>query len=282
MTSDRQSPTVRRRRLSAELRRLRDQARMTSTEVAESLGWSRGKLSRIENAQWQRPNPRDVQDLLDLYGVTDDVQRAALIQLAKDSRQRGWWTAYRDVLAGSYVDLEAEASVIRTYEPLIVPGLLQTAAYIETVTRTALPRDPSDISRRVELRLERQRLLTKDDPLRCHAIIDETALIRPLGSVAAHRDQLQAIINAASLPNVTVQVMPLNVGMHPGVAGPFVLMEFPEDPLLVHIETGTDGLYLEKSEEVDRYTLVFNHLRAMALMPDASVSYLSEMVDRLG
>ena len=281
MISDRHSPTVRRRRLSAELRRLRDQAQMTSTEVAETLEWSRGKLSRIENAQWLRPNPRDVQDLLDVYGITDVEQRNALITLARESRQQGWWTAYKDVLAGSYIDLEAEASVIRTFEPLVIPGLLQTADYAERTMRAALLRDPEEIPRRVALRMNRQSILTKDRHPAFHAIIDEAALIRPMGSVAIQRTQLQKLVEVGSLGHITLQIMPLSSGMHPGLAGQFVIMDFPDDPPIVYVETGTDGLYLEKLDELARYTLVFQHLCTTALAPEASVAYLSDMISKL-
>ncbi|MEV0420413.1 helix-turn-helix domain-containing protein [Streptosporangium canum] len=281
MTTSRQSPTVRRRRLSAELRRLREAANMTADSVAERLEWSRGKLSRIENAQWQRPNPRDVRDLLDVYGVIDPGQREAMITLARESRQRGWWTTYKDVLAGSYVDLEAEASAISTFEPLVIPGLLQTPAYTAEITRAALVRDPAEVERRVALRMKRQCLLTQEDAPRFWAVIDEAALIRPLSSPLVVQEQLQRLIDTEPLEHVTIQVLPLAAGLHAGMAGQFVIMEFPEDPKIVYVETGTDGLYLEKPQELARYTLVFQHLCATALAPDASLAYLSDMIDKL-
>jgi hypothetical protein len=281
MTTSRQSPTVRRRRLSGELRRLREAANMTADSVAERLEWSRGKLSRIETAQWQRPNPRDVRDLLDVYGVVDPGQREAMITLAKESRQRGWWTAYKDVLAGSYIDLEAEASTISTFEPLVIPGLLQTPAYAAEITRAALVRDPAEVERRVTLRMERQKLLTQKDSPRFWVVIDEAALVRPLSSPPVFREQLQRLIDTEPLEHVTIQVLPLTAGLHAGMAGQFVIMEFPEDPKIVYVETGTDGLYLEKPEELARYTLVFQHLCATALAPDASLVYLSGMLDTL-
>ncbi|MEV7008761.1 helix-turn-helix transcriptional regulator [Streptosporangium sp. NPDC051022] len=277
----RQSPTVRRRRLSAELRRLRESANMTADAVAEQLEWSRGKLSRIENAQWQRPNPRDVRDLLDVYGVTDQGQREAMIALARESRQRGWWTAYRDILAGSYVDLEAEASAISTFEPLVIPGLLQTPAYAAEITRAALVHDPAEVERRVALRMERQRLLAQADPPRLWAVIDEAALIRPLSSPLIAREQLQRLIDTEPLEHVTIQILPLAAGLHAGMPGQFVIMEFAKDPRIVYVETGTDGLYLEKPEELARYTLVFQHLCATALAPNASLAYISDMIDKL-
>src|SRR5512139_508119 len=137
------SPTLRRRRLSAELRRLREVSGLTAEEVSRRLEWSRGKLTHIERAQWRRPSPRDVRDLLEVYGVTDPERREALITLAREARERGWWSAYQDLLKGPYVDLENEASTIRAYRALTVPGLLQTRAYAAELIAAGSPASPA-------------------------------------------------------------------------------------------------------------------------------------------
>jgi hypothetical protein len=283
------SPTLRRRRLAKLLNELRDQAGLTAEEAADQLRksggrWSKSKISRIEDPRYPAPSVRDVRDILDLYSVQDLSQREAFVQLVADAGQQGWWTAYKDVLAGSYVDFEAEASSIRTFEPLVIPGLLQTPAYCAEIIRSSLVPAPAEIERRTGLRMKRQEILQRPNPPQLWAVLDEAALRHPATNPDVRREQLQWLIDTGPMEHVTIQVLPSSAGPHPGLAGQFVILDFiePLDPSIVYIETGTDGLYLERQEELARYTLIFQHLSAIALSPDASIRFIGDLVDQPG
>lgn len=276
------SPTVRGRRLRYELRRLRDEAGLTRDEAARRLDWFGSKVSRIETGQ-SRVQTGDVRDLLEVYGVTDAATVDALVQLAREARKRGWWTRYTDVLgSGAYVGLEAEASALRTYQPQTVPGLLATEGYTRALIHSALIRaTPDEVERRVQARMARQDILTRPDAPEIWAVLDEPVIRRPVGGPAVMRAQLQHLIDLTSDSNstITIQVLPLAVGSHPGLDGPFVILDFAsaEDPSVVHLETATDGLYLEETTEIDRYTLKFDHLRASALSTDESAALIAQV-----
>jgi transcriptional regulator with XRE-family HTH domain len=278
------SPTVRGRRLRYELRRLREQAGLTRDETARRLDWSGSKISRIETGQ-SRAQTGDVRDLLDVYGVTGD-HAEALVQLAREARKRGWWTAYNDVFTGTYVGLEAEASAMRTYEPQIIPGLLETEDYTRALIRAGLVRaDPDEIERRVQARMARQEILTRPDAPEIWAVLDEPAVRRPVGGPAVMNAQLRHLIDVTAAPNstITLQILPLAVGSHPGLSGPFVILDFPssEDPPVVYLETATDGLYLEETAETERYNLMFDHLRASALSASESASLIARLAEEM-
>jgi transcriptional regulator with XRE-family HTH domain len=279
----RRSPTVRRRRLGIELRKLREAAGKTAQQVTKELEWSPGKLTRLEKAQAVKPMVVDTRLLLDLYGVpSEDPRREELLTLTRQARQSGWWSSYKDVLDDSFVEFEAGAEKIRTFQLATVPGLLQTPAYAAAINRGALIRDPAELDRLVQFRMERQRILAHDDPPSVWAVIDEAALLRRFGTVADQREQVQRLIETAPLEHVTVQVLPVETGPHPGLSGSFVILDFPEaDPSLVYMETQHNSLYLEGREEINRYSLIFQHLSASALSPDATTAYLGELVDRL-
>lgn len=280
------SPTARARRLRHELRRLREEAGLTYSEVAHRLEWSPSKLSRIENGQ-SRVNAGDVIDLVGVYGITDETTREALIQLAREARRRGWWTRYTDVLgSGTYIGLEAEASAIRTYESQFVPGLLQTEDYARAVISGGQVRpDPEAVERRVAARMARQELFTRPEPPEIWAVLDESVIMRPVGGPAVMRAQLRHLIEVTTRPNtiVTLQVLPLSVGAHPGMSGPFVILGFqnPKDPPMIHLETATDGLYLEEPPDIERYTLRFNHLVARALGPSESRAMITGLAEQM-
>ena len=280
------SPTARARRLRYELRRLREEAGLTHSEVAHRLEWSSSKLSRIETGQ-SRVNTGDVADLLSVYGVSDEISREALIQLAREARRRGWWTRYTDVLgSGTYVGLEAEASSIRTFESQFVPGLLQTEDYARAVISGGQVRpDPEAVERRVAARMARKELFTRPEPPELWAVLDESVILRPVGGPAVMRDQLRHLIEASTRPNatVTLQILPLSAGAHPGMSGPFVILGFqnPKDPPMVHLETATDGLYLEEPPDIERYTLRFSHLVARALGPNESRDMIAGLAERM-
>ncbi|HEX3590503.1 MAG TPA: helix-turn-helix transcriptional regulator [Pseudonocardiaceae bacterium] len=275
------SPTVRRRRLAAELRRLRDQAQLTIEDVAEKLKCSSSKISRIETGH-VGVSPKDARELLRLYGVPgDDLE--ALVQLAREARRKGWWHSYNEVFTGAFVGLEAEASSLRAYQALLIPGLLQTEDYMRAVIRAARPdATPPQVDKRVHARVARQRLLTEPDPPRYWAIVDEAVLCRSVGGDAVMRAQLEMLLGKAALPHVTIQVLPFSVGAHAGMEGSFLILGFPEqaDPDVVYVDSTTAGIYLEEPAEILRYTLMFDHLRAAALSPDDSLTRIAEGMSR--
>lgn len=275
------SPTIRRRRLSEELKRLRLAADLTLEEAADRLEWSRAKIANIETGKRKRPNVTDVDLLLTVYGITDDRQRQALLTLTRQAREKGWWTNYDDFLKGSYVGFEAEASMISTYQWGAIPGLLQTRAYAAASAQAALvPRD--GVERVVEARMRRQEILHRDVPPTLWAIIDESVVKRPAVAEdpAVMLEQLRYLVDIIEATNsVTVQVLPLNKGLHAGTGGGFVLLEFanPLDRPIVYLETRSDDLYLEADEELSDYRLVLDHLKGTALSPKDSLSYLTQL-----
>jgi transcriptional regulator with XRE-family HTH domain len=280
-----QSPTIRRRRLALELRRLRETAGLTCEQVAEHLECSASKISRVETGRVS-VSPRDVRDMLDLYDVPGE-QREGLVQLARDSRQKGWWHAFSDTMLpqfATYLGLESAASEIRIYEVNLIPGLLQTEDYARAVIRAGMMNSPSeDVERSVALRMARQPAVTRDDPPKVWAVMDEAALRRRVGGASLMRMQLEHLLTQAQLPNVAVQVIPFAGGAHPAMGRPFVILVFPDrvDTDVVYLEDLTSSLYLEDVAEVDRYNVFFNHLRATALsFADSSAliaSVLKEM-----
>jgi transcriptional regulator with XRE-family HTH domain len=263
---------VRRRQLMAELRRLRDAARLTQEDVARSLDWHPTKVMRIETGR-TAPHPNDVRVMLGLYGVSAPEQVTALVKLAQDARQRGWWYSYRDVLLNRYeffIGLESEASSIRNFELAMVPGLLQTEDYARALIRGGpMELDAEEVERRVEVRMTRQQALGRDDRPQLWVILDEAAIRRTVGGAAVMRGQLESLAKAAELGRTTVQVVPFGAGAHPGQLGPFVILGFPEpaEPEVVTMETAGGNLYVDKPEEVRLYTTAFDHLRAVALSP---------------
>ena len=279
------SPTVRRRRLALELRRLRESARLTCEEVAEHLECSASKISRVETGRVS-VSPRDVRDMLALYGVPE-AARAELMQLARDSRQKGWWHAYSDAIEphfAAYLGLESAASEIRIYEVSLIPALLQTEEYARAVISAGMVSGkPDDVSRSVQLRMARQPASTREDPPKLWAVLDEAALRRRVGGSALMRIQLEHLLDMARLPNVAIQVIPFCGGAHPAMGRPFVILVFTEriDPDVVYLEDLTRAMYLEDGDEVDRYHTFFDHLRATALSFDESaaliISVLKEM-----
>jgi transcriptional regulator with XRE-family HTH domain len=279
------SPTVRRRRLALELRRLREAAKLTCEEVAERLECSASKISRVETGRVS-VSPRDVRDMLEIYGIPED-QRESLVQLARDSRQKGWWQAYSDTIQpqfATYLGLESAASEIRIYEVSLIPELLQTEDYARTVISAGMVNSPrEDIERRVALLMARQPALTRADPPKLWAVVDEAALRRRVGGASLMRLQLDFLLGIASLPNVAVQVIPFGGGAHPAMGRPFVVLVFPEraDPDVVYLEDLTSALYLEDVNEVDRYNVFFNHLRATALSFDDSSALIASVLKEM-
>jgi len=257
-------PTVQRLVLGSQLRRLRESRGISAEQAAESIRGSHSKISRMEHGRVGFKE-RDVGDLLTLYGVTDNEERAALINLAREANTPGWWHAYSDILPSwlePYVGLEAAASVIRNYEIQSIPGLLQTESYARALIEHGSAASESEIARRSELRVSRQEILRRPDAPQLWAVIDEAALRRPVGTVEVLREQLQYLIEAADLPTVTLQVLPFRVGAHSAMGGPFTILRFAEPDLqdVVYIEQLTSALYLDKPAEVDSYLEVMEQL----------------------
>ncbi|WET81913.1 helix-turn-helix transcriptional regulator [Amycolatopsis sp. QT-25] len=276
-----QGPTVRRRRLASELRRLREAADLTIDEVSEKLECSASKVSRIETGH-VGVTPRDARDMLELYGIAGDEQEA-LVQLAREARKRGWWHAYNEVFTGTFVGLEADASSLRAFQALLVPGLLQTERYAKAVIRAMRPdAEDAEIRRRVAARMARQELLTDPSPPEYWAVMDEAVLHRTVDGPEVMAEQLYRMVTMAAQPNVTVQIVPFGAGAHPGMEGPFLIMGFPElaDTDVVYVDSTSSGLYLEEPPDVRRYALMFDHLRAAALKPDDSVEVIAEAAGR--
>jgi transcriptional regulator with XRE-family HTH domain len=263
------------------LRRFREAARFTCEDVAEHLECSTSKISRIETGRVS-VSPRDVRDMLDLYGVSSP-ERDSLVQLARESRQKGWWHAYGDAIEpwfATYIGLESAASEIRIYEVTLIPGLLQTEDYARAVIAAGAMDDADAVERTVAFRMARQPALTTPDPPQLWAVLDEAALHRRVGGAGVMRFQLEHLLSLAQLPNVAIQVLPFGAGAHPAMGRPFVILGFPEraDPDVVYLEDLTSALYVENVEEVDRYNVFFNHLRASALPFEDSAALITSAI----
>ncbi|MFF3454614.1 helix-turn-helix domain-containing protein [Streptomyces sp. NPDC002730] len=274
------NPTVRRRRLGQELRRLRELKGMTAEEVAERLLVSQSKISRLENGR-RSISQRDVRDLCGVYEVEDHRIVDSLMQMAKDSRQQGWWHAFGDIPYSVYIGLETDAASLRVYEPQVVPGLLQTRQYAEALIAGALPESgTTDIEKRVSVRLRRQeRINDAEHPLRLWVVVDEAALRRLVGDKQLMREQLEHLVELSQLPHVTVQVLPFDMGAHPGINGQYAILEFPDasDSSVVYIEGVTSDLYLEKANDVQKYSVMYEHLRAQALNVDQTRQFIADI-----
>ncbi|WP_432096978.1 helix-turn-helix domain-containing protein [Streptomyces sp. bgisy100] len=274
------NPTVRRRRLGQELRRLRELKGMTAEEVADRLLVSQSKISRLENGR-RSISQRDVRDLCGVYEVEDHRIVDSLMQMAKDSRQQGWWHAFGDIPYSVYIGLETDAASLRVYEPQVMPGLLQTRAYAEAVITGALPEaSQTDIEKRVQVRVRRQeRITSEENPLRLWAVLDESTVRRMVGGRQIMRDQLDHLIELSQLPHVTVQIMPYTMGAHPGVTGQYTILEFPDaaDSSVVYLEGVTSDLYLEKANDVQSYSVMYEHLRAQALNVEQTRQFITDV-----
>jgi transcriptional regulator with XRE-family HTH domain len=257
--------TVRRMQLGARLRALRLAKGLSREEAGHPIRASDSKISRMELGRVSFKN-RDIVDLLTLYGVNDPVERDQLLALAREANTPSWWHPYGDVLDPwfqNYLDLEQAADLIRTYEIQFVPGLLQTDAYARAVIRLGHgDAHPDEIDRRANLRMARKELLQRPDGPRLWAVVDEAVLRRPIGGRAVLREQVTALLDSCRMPTVQLQVMPFESGGHAAAGGAFSVLRFPYRELsdVVYIEHLTSGLYLDKPEDVDRYTAAIGRL----------------------
>ena len=277
-------PTVPRLMLGTRLQRLRLAAGITADLAGDAIRASRSKISRMENGRVGL-KVRDVSDLLDLYGITDEKERAGMLALARESGGHGWWSGFDDVMTDwlqEYIGLEAAASLIRTFELQFVHGLLQTEAYARAVTLLCYPNAPRDeIDRRVDLRMRRQERIVDDGgPPRVWSVIDEGTLRRPVGGAAVMRGQLQRLIELAGLREVTIQVMPFARGAHAAAGGSFTLLRFaePDVPDIVYLEHLTGAHCLDKRVDVDRYAEAMNKLNVAALPPEETRDFLARIL----
>jgi transcriptional regulator with XRE-family HTH domain len=273
------SPTVRRKRLTVELRRLREQAGLTCEDVGHRLECSGTRISRMETGRIGA-RPGDVRELLEIYGVIG-AEADSVVQLARDARRKGWWHAYSRVLPPwfeAYVGLESDAARLHDFQPSVVPGLLQTEDYARAIMRSGPHADGGeDIDLRVALRMRRQAILDRPGLPQVQVILGESVLWMQVGGPAVMRAQLLRLADLAAGPDLTLQVLPLCTAAHAQPAGPFTMLEFadPADPTMVYLEHLTGSLLLEDEEEVQRYRAMFDHLRAEALDPGPSADLIA-------
>jgi len=275
-------PTVLRMLLGSQLRLHREASGISTEDAGYEIRASRSKISRMENGRVSFKE-RDVSDLLTLYGVTDDTVRSGLLSMARQANAQGWWTRFGDVLPDwfdAYLGLEEGAALIRIYELQFVHGLFQTRDYARAVTGIGRKGvDEEEIERRVDVRMRRQQLLTRDQPPKIWAVMDEAALRRPVGGRPVMRGQLDHLLEMAELPHVTLQVVPFNRGSHAAAGGAFTILRFgePDLPDVVYLEQLTSALYLEKREDLDYYLEVMDRLCSEASTPADTLQTLTEI-----
>jgi len=279
-------PTVRRRRLGTELRKLRESNGFKLEEVAAQLGVAPSTLSRIETGKAPTKSAY-LNQMLEMYGVADAGQRQVLVDMAREGHRKGWWAAYDDVLPSGfdiYVGLEAETAAVRGYEISVVHGLLQTPDYARAVLREMFPRHAAEqIDRLVDLRIERQRRFDDELPLELWAILDEAVIRRPVGGTAVMCAQLEHLLVMADRPGLTLQILPFSCGAHAGHGGPFTILEFPNrsDSQVSYVESVAGNIYLEKDREMRLRSEAFDRLIAAALAPGASADMIAQAANEL-
>jgi transcriptional regulator with XRE-family HTH domain len=274
-------PAALRRRLRTELRRARDDAQKTQRDVAEALFWSPSKVIRIESGQ-TGVSVTDLKALLDFYGVRDDAKVAELVEMARRSRKQRW-SQYRDVVTAEvamYYGYEASASIVRQFEPLLIPGLLQTPTYMRALLDGVFQEDERTIERRVEARVERQKLLDREDVRELIFIVDEAAVRHVVGGPQAMAEQLEHITALADRPDVTFRVIPFSVGGYIGLRGPFSLLQFPgqDDADVVYLEGLESAFFHDNDERTGQYRGIFEDLESKALSEEASIELLGSIV----
>jgi transcriptional regulator with XRE-family HTH domain len=283
------SPLVQRRRLRAELRAARLEAKLTQDQVAKALDWSQSKVIRIE-AGSVGISTTDLKALLGVYGIDDPRHIDKLVVLGKGARERGWWSHYRELLSTGggnellqLIEYESGATVRRQFEPLLVPGLLQTEEYARAIISTFAPADR--VEKLVEIRMKRQELVNRPDAPRMFFILDEAVIRRQVGGKDVMRRQIARLIELGSGPDLTVEVVPFSVGTHPGLRGQFTVLEFPDpedDDVLFLENTGGDLIRREEPDQVLPYLEAFEQLRAISRGPRGSADYLREVGEAMG
>jgi len=277
------SPTVLRMILSRQLQALREKAGMSYQQAGEAIYSSEWTIRRMERSEGGL-KPLTLKSLLMAYGITDKSEIDAFLALARQAGTPGWWHSYDDILPAWFrtaVGLEEAATLIRAYEPQVIPGLLQTQGYIRAITAASFPAATDDFSERaVALRLARQQLLHRPDPPGYWVVLDETALRRPIGSRHVMRDQIEHLIAAAQQPGITIQVIPFSAGWHPALYGMFWIFRFPDAQLpdIVYSEALTGANYLSKPEETARYAEALDRMCAQAASPEHTITILRDIM----
>lgn len=277
------SPLVQRRRLRTELKRARLDKGLTQEQVAQDMEWSLSKMIRIETAT-TGISTNDLKALLPLYGITDTEQTEHLITLARAARERSWWNAYKDVAPTTLLQLieyESAASAVRQFETMFVPGILQTEEYARAVIEDFYDDTPASerVAALVELRTRREELLERASAPRFYFMLDEAVIRRTVGSAPTMRRQLRRLIEAASKPNITIEIITFAAGLHPGMKGPFEVVEFadPADGDVVFLESPRGDMVSDEPVDTLHYREAFDHLRKASLGPRESGSYLAEV-----
>jgi len=281
--SNSSSPLVPRRRLRLELRKARQEAGLTQEAVATAMDWSLSKIIRIETGA-VGISTNDLTALLRLYNIADTRRTRDLISLAKTARQPAWWSRYRESLSSTfftYIEYEASASAIRQYEPIVVPGLLQTKKYAHAVVaRYRSKFTAEEVTIRVDLRMERQQILAQPTPPELYMVMDEAVIRRLVGEQGLRDEQLARLIELASSPNITIEIIPFNKGLHPGIAESFTILEFDNesDSDILYFESARDFLFTrDDAEEVSIYREMFEGLRGASLGPAGSLGFLKKI-----
>jgi len=274
------SPTARRRRLSIELKQLREKSALTCAQVGEALDWSGSKVNRMETGSG-RIQPSDIEALCRFYGTTDEL-REFLKTLARQAKTRGWWQVHGAGVPewfNIYIGLEQDAATFRQYQCELLPGLMQTTAYAGELHKAGAHMSADDIDRAVRVRIERQAMLTRPDAPDAWFVVNEGAVRNVIGDQALMREQLERVLESAELPSVTLQVLPFDSGTYPAT-GSFTMLGFPdpEDPDLVYRDGITDAVYLEGEHHVREYTKAFDGLRAAALSPQRSTQLIESVL----
>lgn len=279
--------TVRRMQLGTRLRALRQAAGLSREEAGHPIRASESKISRMELGRVGFKE-RDLMDLLTLYGVHDPQERQRMMDVGRQANTPSWWHEYGDVLDTwfqTYLDFEQAAELIRTYEVQFVPGLLQTEAYARAVISLGYDRSaPHEVDRRARLRMERKQLMLRPDAPRMWVVLDEAVLHRTIGGPAVLREQVAALLELTESPRVRLQVMPFTSGGHAASGGAFSVLRFPYQELsdVVYIEHLTGGLYLDKREEVDRYSAAIGRLFIEAAPLSETPAILNRILKELG
>nr|WP_269809635.1 helix-turn-helix transcriptional regulator [Kineosporia rhizophila] len=269
--------------VGAQLRRLRESRNLTREAAGYRIRASESKISRLELGRVGFKD-RDIADLLEYYGVEDEAQREALVALAREANNPGWWHSYDDVLPNwfeTFVGLEEAASLIRSYEIQLLPGLLQTEAYARAVISAGAPSAVvAEVERRVNFRIQRQSILRRENPPHFWAVVDEAVLHRPIGGAKVMREQVEHLLDLMTLPNVTLQVMPFRFGGHVGEGGAFTILRFPEPELpdTVYVEHLTSAHYLDKPDHVERYAQTMERLTVDSQPPDMTRRTLQKIL----
>lgn|SRR5699024_2056959 len=278
------SPTLRLRRLAAELKQGRERSGLTVAQAGKALGWTASKISKIETTETRRVTAADLDKMLDLYKVHEPSKRQAMHALARDAKERGWWSKYREIFGEQALpDFEVEASVIKSFQALTIPGLLETREYAEAVFQGGRYTNSKDVERRVEARMVRREILTRFNPVHLRVVMDEAALRRMIGGPQVMAEQLRYLLHMAELPNIDIQVLPFSVGSHAALVAPFSILEFQDHlaPPIAHVDAVIDSVFFEEPAEIERYEATFDDIQGTALSTVHSAHFIADVLKSL-